>query len=91
MEFVHLISPAEIRLRVWERGAGITLACGSGACAAVVAGIRKGLLERRVTVHLDGGALEIEWLETGRVTMTGPIAHVFEGWLAPEFLAGVGA
>jgi diaminopimelate epimerase len=94
VEFIHLLSPGEIRLRVWERGAGITLACGSGACAAVVAGIRKGLLERHVTVHLDGGALDIEWRpETeggdGHVTMTGPIAHVFEGYLSPEFLAGV--
>ena len=90
VEFVHLISSTEVRLRVWERGAGITLACGSGACGAVVAGIRKGLLQRRVTLHLDGGALDIEWLENGHVTMTGPIAHVFEGWLSPEFLARVG-
>jgi diaminopimelate epimerase len=89
VEFVHLLSRAEVRLRVWERGAGITLACGSGACAAVVAGIRKGLLERRVTVHLDGGALEIEWRENGHVCMTGPVSHVFEGRLSPEFLAQV--
>ncbi len=89
VEFVHILSPGEIRLRVWERGAGITLACGSGACAAVVAGVRKGLLERRVTVHLDGGALEIEWREDGNVCMTGPVSHVFEGRLSPEFLAEV--
>jgi len=91
VEFVSVISAAEIRLRVWERGAGITLACGSGACAAVVAGIRKGLLARRVIVNLDGGALEVEWLENGHVTMAGPIAHVFEGRLSPAFLAGVTA
>jgi len=87
VEFVQVISRAEVRLRVWERGAGITLACGSGACAAVVAGFRKGLLERRVTVHLDGGALEIEWRENGHVCMTGPVSHVFEGRLSAEFLA----
>ena len=91
VEFVSVISEAEIRLRVWERGAGITLACGSGACAAVVAGIRKGLLARRVNVNLDGGALEVEWLENGHVTMAGPIAHVFEGRLSPAFLAEVTA
>jgi len=89
VEFVHTLSRAEVRLRVWERGAGITLACGSGACAAVVAGIRKGLLGRRVTVHLDGGALEIEWRENGRVCMTGPVSHVFEGRLSSGFLAEV--
>ncbi len=89
VEFAQAISRTEVRLRVWERGAGITLACGSGACAAVVAGVRKGLLERSVTIHLDGGALEIEWRENGHVYMTGPIAHVFEGRLSPEFLAQV--
>ena len=92
IEFVQLISRAEVRLRIWERGAGITLACGSGACAAVVAGVRKGLLGRRVTVHLDGGALEIEWRpddDGGNVCMTGPVSHVFEGRLSPEFLAEV--
>jgi diaminopimelate epimerase len=89
VEFAQIVSPDEVRLRVWERGAGITLACGSGACATVVAGVRKGLLDRRVTVNLDGGALEIEWLANGHVLMTGPIAHVFEGRLSPEFLAAV--
>jgi diaminopimelate epimerase len=87
--FAQALSRGAIRLRVWERGAGITLACGSGACAAVVAGVRKGLLDRRVTVHLDGGALEVEWRADGHVLMTGPVAPVFEGRLAPEFLAGV--
>ncbi|HUS53374.1 MAG TPA: diaminopimelate epimerase [Thermohalobaculum sp.] len=89
VEFAQIISAHEVRLRVWERGAGITLACGSGACATVVAGVRKGLLERRATINVDGGALEIEWLENGHVMMTGPIAHVFEGYLSPEFLATV--
>ncbi len=89
VEFVQVISRDDVRLRVWERGAGITLACGSGACAVVVAGVRKGLLERRVTVRLDGGALEIEWRDDGHVLMTGPVAHVFEGRLSPAFLAQV--
>jgi diaminopimelate epimerase len=89
VEFVQVLSRAEVRLRVWERGAGITLACGSGACAAVVAGIRKGLLHRRATVNLDGGALEIEWRGDGHVLMAGPVSHVFEGRLSPEFLAAV--
>jgi diaminopimelate epimerase len=92
VEFAHILTPNKLRLRVWERGAGITLACGSGACAAVVAGVRKELLERRVAVHLDGGALKIEWREgDGHVLMTGPVAHVFEGHLSPEFLAEIQA
>lgn len=90
VEFVQVLSRGEIRLRVWERGAGITLACGSGACGAVVAGVRRGLLDRRVTVNLDGGALEIEWRDDGNVLMTGPVSQVFEGMLSPEFIAAVG-
>jgi len=91
VEFAQVLSRGAIRLRVWERGAGITLACGSGACATVVAGVRKGLLDRRVEVSLDGGTLEIEWRPDGHVLMTGPVSHVFEGRLSPEFLAGVPA
>jgi diaminopimelate epimerase len=68
-----------IRLRVWERGAGLTLACGSGACAALVNAHRRGLTERRATVLVDGGALEIEWREDGHVLMTGPVATAFVG------------
>ena len=89
--FAQVLSRDAIRLRVWERGAGITLACGSGACAAVVAGVRKGKLDRGVTVHLDGGPLEVEYREDGHVLMTGPVAHVFEGRLSPAFLAEVTA
>jgi diaminopimelate epimerase len=79
---------ARIRLRVWERGAGITRACGSGACAALVAAHRRGLTGRRASVVLDGGALDIEWRDDedgrpGRVVMTGPVALVFEGWFDP--------
>ena len=79
--------PRSIRLRVWERGAGITRACGSGACAAVVAAHRRGLAERRALVALDGGALDIDWREDGHVIMTGPAALSFEGSFDPALLA----
>lgn len=78
-EFIQVVSPSEIVMRVWERGSGETLACGTGACASVVAGVLTGLLERKVTVHLRGGDLEIEWAESGEVYMTGPAAEVFSG------------
>ncbi len=71
-----------IRLRVWERGAGLTQACGSGACAAAVAAVRRGLTDRRVTVEVDGGELQIEWAEDGHVLMSGPTATSFRGVLA---------
>ncbi len=78
--FMEVISPSEVRLRVYERGAGETQACGTGACAAVVSGRLRGLLDQRVTVHLPGGDLEIEWAGEGHsVMMTGPVATVYEG------------
>lgn len=89
VEFVTVIDRETIRMRVWERGGMITLACGSGACAAAVVTARRGLTGRRVTVRLDGGDLLIDWREDG-VWMTGPAAFVFEGRLAPDF-AGVAA
>ncbi len=76
-----------IRLRVWERGAGLTAACGSGACAALVAAARRGLAERTASVILDGGVLHIAWTDDDRVLMTGPAAHSFCGRLDPELLA----
>jgi diaminopimelate epimerase len=76
-----------IRLRVWERGAGITRACGSGACAALVAAHRRGLAERRAVVALDGGALDVCWREDGHVIMTGPAALSFEGAFDSALLA----
>lgn len=85
VEFVEVIDRATLRMRVWERGAGVTLACGSGACAAAVATARRGLTGRRVAVRLDGGTLAIDWREGG-VWMTGPVAEVFEGVLAPDLL-----
>ncbi|MDP3341741.1 diaminopimelate epimerase [Frigidibacter sp.] len=86
VEFVQVLSHDAIRLRIWERGTGITLASGSCSCAAAVAAARRGLTGRCVTVHVDGGTLEIDWREDG-VWMTGPTAHVFDGWLTPDFLA----
>jgi len=76
-----------IRLRVWERGAGITRACGSGACAALVAAHRRGLAGRRAAVVLDGGVLDIAWREDGHVVMTGPVALSFEGAFDSDLLA----
>jgi diaminopimelate epimerase len=84
--FAQVLSPACIRLRVYERGAGLTLACGSGACAAMVAARRRGLVGDTATLILDGGELEIDWPGGGPVTMTGPTTTVFSGVLAPEFL-----
>jgi diaminopimelate epimerase len=75
-----------IRLSVWERGAGITPACGSGACAALVAAHRRGLAERRAAVELDGGTLDIAWREDGHVIMTGPATLSFEGTFDSDLL-----
>ena len=86
VEFAALTGPDQIRMRVWERGTGITLACGSGACATAVAAHRRGLTGRQVTLQLDGGVLEVDWRDDG-VWMAGPVARVFDGWLSPEFLA----
>jgi diaminopimelate epimerase len=79
---------ATIRLRVWERGAGLTRACGSGACAALVSAARRGLAGRRATVILDGGSLEIAWRSDNHVTMTGPAALSFEGSFDAALLTG---
>ena len=79
-EFVQVLNRQTIRMRVWERGTGETLACGTGACAAVTAGILNGLLEDQVTVRLPGGELEIFWnRQSNRIYMTGPAVHVFDG------------
>jgi diaminopimelate epimerase len=77
--FMQVISRSHIRLRVYERGAGETLACGTGACAAVVAGIRMGFLDNRVDVDTRGGRLTIEWQAGAAVLMTGPATTVFQG------------
>ncbi|HEY1327692.1 MAG TPA: diaminopimelate epimerase [Casimicrobiaceae bacterium] len=88
--YVQVVDRATIRLRVWERGAGETLACGTGACAAVVAGIRRGFLDHRVRVETRGGALTVGWEGDGRsAMMTGPAATVFEGtWEPPTDRGG---
>jgi diaminopimelate epimerase len=88
IEFVSVLARDRLRMRVWERGAGITQACGSGACAALVATARRGLTDRRAAVVLDGGPLEIWWRPDGHVEMTGPVATSFAGTLDPGLLAG---
>ncbi|MDR1372916.1 MAG: diaminopimelate epimerase [Dysgonamonadaceae bacterium] len=81
-EFVEILSPSFARMRVWERGSGETLACGTGACAVAVAGVLNGLLERKATISLRGGNLQIEWnVEDNHVYMTGETVTVFEGEL----------
>jgi len=79
VEFAQITGPGEILLRVWERGAGETLACGTGASAACVAGVLSGRTQRKLTAHLAGGDLELEWPEQGNVFMTGPAVEVFTG------------
>ncbi len=74
-----IVDPSHIRLRVWERGAGLTRACGTGACATAVLAMRRGLVERAVTVALPGGDLGIAWQPDGRIRMTGPAAEAFRG------------
>lgn len=80
IEFAQILKRDEIRMRVWERGSGETLACGTGACATLVAGVLTGSCDRKVTIHLLGGDLNIEWVEQNdHVYMTGPAEMVFEG------------
>ncbi len=86
IEIAQVDAEDRIRLRVWERGAGITRACGSGACATLVAAARRGLAGREAEVEFDGGALAIVWRDDGHVLMTGPAATSFRGTLAPEAL-----
>ena len=86
VEFVSITGPDRLRMRVWERGAGITLACGTGVCAVAVAAHLRGLTGRSVKIDADGGMLEVDWREDG-VWLTGPVAHPFDGVLSPEFLA----
>jgi diaminopimelate epimerase len=83
----QLLDEGRLRLRVWERGAGITLACGSGACAAVVAASRRGLVPRKADVVLEGGTLAVEWLRDDHVLMTGGIAVAFKGELDRSLLS----
>ncbi len=88
VQVAQVIGPDHIRMRVWERGVGITLASGSSSCATAVAAARRGLTGRKVQIDLDGGTIWIDWREDG-VWMTGPTAHVFSGTLTPEFLGSL--
>ena len=85
VQVAQIVAPDHIRMRVWERGVGITLASGSSSCATAVAASRRGLTGRKVQVDLDGGTIWVDWREDG-VWMTGPTAHVFSGTLTPEYL-----
>ncbi|WP_411572543.1 diaminopimelate epimerase [Tropicimonas sp. TH_r6] len=85
VQVAHVLGPDHLRMRVWERGTGITLASGSSSCATAVAAVRRGLTGRAVTIELDGGTIHIDWREDG-VHMTGPTAHVFDGVLSSDFL-----
>jgi len=92
ISFARVLSPTHIRLDVWERGAGLTQACGSAACATLVAAVRRGLTERTATVTLPGGDLEITWRESDNIVeMTGPVEFEYEKLLAPELFAEVEA
>ena len=88
VEFVQILSATRVRMRVWERGVGITRACGTGACAVGVATARRGLTGRRTEVVLDGGSLHIDWRDDGRVLMTGPAEISFTGTLGPALAGG---
>ncbi|WP_332870136.1 diaminopimelate epimerase [Roseovarius salinarum] len=88
VQVASVTGPDRLRMRVWERGVGVTLASGSSACATAVAAARRGLTGPRVTVDLDGGTLEVDWRDDG-VWITGTTAHVFDGRLTPAFLEGL--
>jgi diaminopimelate epimerase len=79
VHFVQVHSPREVTMRTWERGSGITLACGTGASAVAVSGVLTGRGDRKILAHLPGGDLELEWSESGPVYMTGPATEVFSG------------
>ncbi len=87
-EFAQVVSPHEIRLRVWERGSGETLACGTGASAVCVAGALIGKTQRKIVAHLPGGDLELEWADDDHVFMTGPAVEVFSGDWPPDGFDG---
>jgi diaminopimelate epimerase len=79
VEIVERLAPDHLRVRVWERGVGVTRACGTGACAVVAAAADRGVTGRSVTVELDGGPLRIDWQASGHIAMTGPAATSFTG------------
>jgi diaminopimelate epimerase len=92
IEFAQILDRQHIRMRVWERGTGITQACGSGSLATLIAAVRRGLSDRKATIHLDGGDLYIEWREDdNHVTLAGAAAKAFSGELSPELLVSISA
>jgi diaminopimelate epimerase len=88
VQFASVIGEDRLRMRVWERGVGVTLASGSSSCATAVAAARRGLTGRQVRIDLDGGRIDIDWSDDG-VWMTGPTTHVFTGTLTPDWLEAV--
>ena len=86
VEFIEVLDHETLRMRVWERGVGVTEACGSGACAAVIAACLKGVFKNKGKVILDGGKLDIEWLDDKKVKMAGDVQFVFEGKLDTKML-----
>ncbi len=89
VEFIQVLDKNNLRMRVWERGSGETNACGTGACASAVAAALLGFTDRRVTVHMPGGGLDIEWASNDRVYMTGPCEYICTGELSGELLRAV--
>ncbi|MEM7240119.1 MAG: diaminopimelate epimerase, partial [Pseudomonadota bacterium] len=89
VQIVDIRARDRARVRVWERGVGVTLASGSSSCAVVVNAVRRGLMDRTARLTLDGGEIDITWRKDGHVLMAGPVAPVFSGSFAPDFLAGV--
>lgn len=87
VQFVQVLAPDRARVRVWERGVGVTLASGSSSCAVLVNAHRRGLMDRRATLVLDGGEIEITWADNGHVLLAGPTAHVFDGVFSPDWIA----
>ena len=85
VQFAHVVGPNHLRMRVWERGVGVTMASGSSSCATAVAAARRGLSGRSVRIDLDGGTLHIDWRNDG-IWMTGPTMHVFSGTFTADFL-----
>ncbi len=90
IEFAQILAPDRIRMRVWERGAGITEACGTGACATLVAAVRRDLSARRATIVLDGGELVIDWRQDNHVLIIGPASMSFSGALPEDFCHDAG-
>jgi diaminopimelate epimerase len=86
ISLAHVTARDALTIRTWERGVGITRACGTAACASAIAAMRRGLTDHKVTVTLPGGDLLVEWRDDGHIWMTGPVETEFTGWVDPETL-----